>query len=218
MDLEKLKANIPSEDILRAIPIFNKKIMVSVDGELKELDKTKVIEYISYVYSNNELSRTYKNFLRRKMEAAKIADFPTNRTKRFLLEYDNIILNKNKYVNKMIVAYLSLFNSSDYKELVVYRDLLDSELWNLKNLAGESGEDKNKAIARNTVMNNIDKIKETIKKLEKQFLMKDDSRDLLSVMYEEMSLEDMAFTPEEIAEKLLKGEEPLGGFTPYEFK
>ena len=207
-----MKEYLPNKEVLKSFPIFD------IDCGV---DKEKVLLFITYCYHPKSELSGIVNTIERRFKAAELSDFPKKKNK---FVNDDIILGKNGIVNKMIIAYLKLFRNPSYSELKVYYDMFYSELENLKN-SDETEIDtvddkKKKADTRAKINSNIKLYSGKISELQYEFLSEDNSRELLSDLYDELLSEGLtsAPSPEIIAQKIKEGKPPLGSFNPYEIR
>jgi len=138
---------------------------------------------------------------------------------KFTGSYENVITGKNKVVNKMIIAYLKLWNSRIYARLQLQRDSYFNQLRSfidIEELESDTPDDIKKiSDARSAVQKTLDTTEEKLQELELQFLQGDYSDKMLYELYQELELESLGLTPEEIAVKIRDGKDPLAGFTPF---
>ena len=111
---------------LKLYPEFEKK------EELEDKDFNKIIKYIGFLYQKNTPLRAIDDFLKRKVEAAKLAKFPMKSKTEFVDQFQKIINGEYRDVNLMILRFCRIQRSTDFSELMVYEEIYYSELGNLK--------------------------------------------------------------------------------------
>jgi hypothetical protein len=187
-------------------------------AKILPLSHEKILDWICFVYHPNTPMKIYNSRMKMKMESALIAKFSRDENGEFKKIYEDVLLGKNEIVNLMIVEYLKMFNNSDYLQLVLYKDMFEEEIKQMSNMRGEeggTGNDRKKM--RDAIDKSIDvqkKLKGVIKELESSFLNKEDNRDILASLYQEMELSKLGISPEEIAAALKDKKDPLYGYKP----
>jgi len=213
-DLYDLK---PDKSVTDRIKVFEVQI-IHVRNKL-------VLDWIAYVYHpQTPLARitdstTIDNYLKRKFIAAEEARFPKDlKTGRFHEAYEEIILNKNSAVNRMVVAYLKLWNSRVYSRLILQRDSYYNQLKSLmdvESMDNQRPDDiKKMSEARKAIQNTLDITESKLKELELELLQGDKNERLLMDLYQEIELESLGLRPEDIAIMLRDGKNPLAAFKP----
>ena len=198
--LDNLKALLPNEGVIN-------KIVVPIEG----LTKDQIIGFLTLVYHSHTPLLNIINAINRKFEAANTLNFPKLDDK-FI--HEDILLGKNTTMNMMMLEYCKHFRSSKYTTLKMNEDMLANEQRVLIGLVKSDLDDKELADTKRKVNLNIKDFSDTIEKLQAEFLTNDNSRDVLMDLYEEMSDEAFPFV-EDIAEKIKRGQSPLGNFNPY---
>lgn len=187
-------------------------------AKIGNVSREKVIDWICFVYHPKTPLRGLDSMIKMKMEAAIVANFPTDETGRFRVMYEEILLGKNPNVNHMTISYLKMFNNSDYMELKIYKEMFEDELLKMTNMVEKEDakptDIKNIRDARDKSIDLQSKLKKRIKELETNFLNNDDGQAILSALYQEMELEQLGITAEEIAKRLKESKDPLYGYVP----
>lgn len=187
--------------------------------QIKPYMMSKVLNWVAYVYHPHTPLKGADSFLKMKFEAAVLADFPRDRSGKFNRHYEQIILGKNRKVSGVVLQYLKMWNSPDYMQLKIYLESYEEELESLKGIAfteDDSAEKrKTKAIAKAKIIENIRVLKNEIKELQSQFLEGDNNKTLVVNLYQELGLEKLGITPEEIADSLSQHNSPLLNFNPH---
>lgn len=191
---------------------------------INPLTFNKIIKWIAYVYHPNtplaklEEDPKIDRYTHRKFVAAKEAEFTLQKGGKFITHYENVILGRHHVVNKMIIAYLKLFNDRIYATLYLQRQSYYNQLAALLDADGieakTSAEIKEKAQTVSAVQSTLNTTNKKLEELEILFLQGDNSERMLFDLYQEMELESLGLTPEEIASKIQEGRDPLNYFKP----
>jgi hypothetical protein len=168
------------------------------------LARHRVIQYIILMYdrNNDEVRAEYPFYPQRKMEVAKAVGLITE--KKIPPKIEDMLIGKDKDVNKMIIRYLTLFNDPDLMMLAAYQAIY-LEL----SKRALSGDFEKGDIA------SIEKVNASIKELMENIFGGKDETELRQELYKSVEDQALGIRPEEIAEALQKGEDPLRGFGPY---
>ena len=171
-----------------------------------EMPLWKILRYITFIYTKGTPYEQEDNYLKRKVQAGKEAEFEMNEQEtNFMPQYEQIILNKNSIVNSMILAYCFLQHSPRFTLLVQSRDNYWREL--------ELFKVEKDATKRSAIIKNYTGIAETIKLLQTEYLNGDANELLTEDLFASLESEVMP-TPEVIAERLKNKEEPVDVY-PY---
>lgn len=191
-------------EVFKEFKFFNE----FVNPELPEkVSFNKVFRYIGYLYQpHSPLKRIFADVLKRKVEAAKLADFDMNKEKRFTKEYQDIINDKYECINAMIIRFIRTFKNIEMAELSIYEEEYYKELLALKN-ESEATDKKNRMI-------NIETIGGRIKKLLGDITYDDANHLLIEKLLDDLENEQLNLRPEDIALKIRRKEDPLLGFNP----
>jgi len=104
MDYSKCKYDVFSVKpglIKKSFPVFE------LFDEFSQLD-TKIIKYIVACYDKNSPLQQLDDIMKRKIEAAKDAGYTPDKSQHFPDEVEDMMLCRNKKVNKAIVRYCHL--------------------------------------------------------------------------------------------------------------
>lgn len=183
---------------LKKYPVLKQHKEFTVD--IGDLDFNSVFTYIACCYDKESPLIHAPNIKARKMEAARLAEFPTKKGK-IAEGYERVIRCKNPVVNRMIIRYCRMQNDVDFSTAMMYNEKLYDQLEKMLN---NSDDEKTKDLIDNT-----QKLKQHIKDTARSFLNYDDAEDLELSLYEEMELELMELRPEDIARKTKEGEKPF---------
>lgn len=161
--------------------------------------KEKVIQYIILMYdvSNDEVRNEYPFYPNRKKEVCRMIDLKITK------DVEDMLIGKKPEVNAMIVKYISLFNNPDLLNLASFY-----EIYIFLNQKAFSGEFSSAEIK------DIEKVNASIKQLTENIFHGKDETELRLELYKTVREQALGIRPEEIAEKLARGEDPLD-FNPY---
>ena len=171
----------------------------------KVTNKRKVVQYIILMYdkNNDEIREEYPFYPQRKMEVARcVGLIEGNKATKGV---EDILIGKNEDVNAMVIRYLTLFNDPD---LLMLSALYEINI-NLNKAAYRGIIDKN-------IITNLDIVNLKIKDLTEGLFGGKDETELRQELYKSIEEQSLGIRPEEIAEVLQSGKEPLKGFTPYQ--
>lgn len=168
-------------------------------------NKRKVVQYIILMYdkNNDEIRAEYPFYPQRKMEVARCVGLVEGGKAPKVVE--DILIGKNEDVNAMIVRYLTLFNDPDLLLLSAYYSIYIN-----LNKAAYKGEIDKPTIA------NLETVNRAIKDLTDGLFGGKDETELRQELYKSIEEQSLGIRPEEIAEALQSGKEPLKGFNPYQ--
>lgn len=171
----------------------------------------RVHRYALWMYTDNGLRNEIPVIMDRKKEAALRSGFKINKTGKFYIKVQALIMCDLVYANRLFVRVASLNGSSKFAQLVVYDDARHRQMIRL--LEGGDSREKIKEIH-----NNIRTFSEDIEALEKELLKEDRSRPLISELYEEVTNQQLGIRPEEYAEAIQKQNFNKFLYNPYEKK
>ena len=120
---------------------------------------------------------------------------------------DSMLHGEDPFFNDMIVAYCRLQKNAKFSKMVAYMDSLYANITALRN----GGTDKEKT---KEIMLNIDKLEKDVDSMVSEFLNYDNNLGLKDKVFDEIENMSLGIRPEEIAEKLEAGEDPVG-ISPY---
>lgn len=170
----------------------------------------RVVAYIIFAYDmNSPYVRHNDNIVKRKREAMLASGFKLNKSSRFPILAENIILNKLEIANNMIIRFLRILKSSEWASYITYQDVLFELLGKLKSGGGLEVSDYKNTIA------NTKELREEIKSLEESFLESDTNQNLVEALYDTIETDDLDMSAEDIARRIYMKQEPKL-FNPYE--
>lgn len=181
------------------------KLLKYKEFQAKVPNKRKVVQYIILMYdkNNDEIRAEYPFYPQRKMEVARCVGLVEgNKAPKGV---EDILIGKNEEVNAMIVRYLTLFNDPDLLMLSAYY-----EIYINLNKAAYKGE-----VDKNTIAN-LETVNRAIKDLTNGLFGGKDETELRQELYKSIEEQSLGIRPEEIAEVLQSGKDPLKGFNPYQ--
>jgi hypothetical protein len=187
----------PKQDLRKLFPgVFNFKEYYE---ELNDVDVTKFLRFIPMCYDKNSpLRQHFTEMNRLKIKAADLAGFIRQEDGRFLSNVEEVLAGNNEVANRMIIRYVVQHKNSLYTRYVVYQELYEIEMQKLR--SGEKGVAKISEF--DTLGDNLDKIR--------QELFSQDNNQKLLADFTQFYFEDkLLLRPEDIAEKLRKGEQPV---------
>jgi len=169
------------------------------------LNKDKLMQYIILMYDmdNEDVRTEYPFYPQRKREVCRIVHL--TRGVKMGEQLENMLIGLMPEVNAMIVKYLSLFNKPEVIMLSAYWEIF-IEL-SKRQFSGQF--DKNQ-------VDYIKKLKEDIDALTEGIFRGKDETELRAELYKSLKDQTLGIKPEEIAERISKGEDPLGDFNAYE--
>jgi hypothetical protein len=197
----KFKFCLEIEEFLQPLPV--------------DVSFNKVLKYIIFNYTIKTPLAAIDNYIKRKVEAGRLADFPEIiDTPDFEKQYEDIILCKNKEVNRMITKFCVMQHDVEFMTLMKY---LDYYLLEFNNFEKEAEANKRKYI-----LDNMDVIQKTITSCT-EILLNNDNNSLLKESVFELIEEEQRMTPEYIARmreegKIDLGVKPYGNYEPEPLK
>ena len=153
---------------------------------------------------NSSLRKEILDHGERKNQACQLAGFKLKKNK-FSKEVENFLVGENFYVNNMIVKYILLFSDPDYLLLQ-----MDYNMYAVAGLKAFSGN-----FDRFDIESNF-KLNKRIKEVTNNLFGGDESRNLRRALYKSIEDKREMLKPEDIAEKMAKGEDPLDGYDKYD--
>lgn len=206
-DFNSLRFNVRRQPAKR--DLFEAFTVLQTVNNLKDIPKTHngvdrnaIIRYIVYMYDlNSPLRSAIPNLMERKQHAASLANMPTEK-KRFTKEAENIILNKDRFINAAIVSFVTKFNSATYSRLVASENAYQVLL--LRMMDGD---------VDNKTLEMIDGLESSINEMSNR-LISEMAGQLKDELYNRIEKEKLALRPEDIAQKLEEGENPVD-VSPY---
>ena len=178
--------------------------LMPIFGKYLKEDRELIFKYIIAYYNEKSPVRAEQDIVARKKLAASVAGFKPDSRGKFPAVVEDILVGKNNDVNKLIIDYCYSQNTSKFTLLAVYEQGLYIEMLNLVSM----GFNKDTSKKVKEIIEDIDLLQNEI--LSGHRILKDLVQALSSVT-EKIKLE---LQPEEIADKIKKGEKPVD-VTPY---
>jgi hypothetical protein len=209
-DFEKLTFNVfrldtTTKPLFEYFPILETYFK---EFKLVELDISLVLKYVIFMYDSRTPLQFIDNVFKRKAEAMRLSGIPCSETGEFDEEYVNSFDGFNTDINKIIIKYCRIQRSHDFSELVFYDNMFYAEM---RNVQSETDASK-----RAKILEIISKAKEQVNKLKELTLLGDNTPRLVNYLLSEVEDETLGLSPEEIAEKMASGFDPLNNYSPYE--
>jgi len=169
----------------------------------------RIIQYVILMYdpANVVIEQQFPYLPQRKMEVAKLTGLIW-RGKPLTEGVEDMLIGKSPQVNGMIMRYLQLFNNPDIEMLAAYK-----EIFAALNKAVFSGDMETKMY--NSLISNIERVNGLITSLMDRILNGKDETRLRADLYMSVEGHGLGVRPEDIAEKLKRGEEPFPDINPY---
>ena len=169
------------------------------------LSKKQVLQYIILMYdkNNDEVRAEYPFYPQRKIEVARAVGLVKQHKAPKVVE--DLMVGGNDLVNKMIIRYLSLFNNPDLLMLAAYYEIFIK--LNQQSFSGD--------FDTNTIKN-IKNVNESIKELTESIFGGKDETGLRQELYKSIEEQSLGIKPEEIAEAMQSGKDPLDKFSAYD--
>lgn len=98
------------------------------------IDKDKLIRYICLYYDPYSPSAQIKDYVKRKLWCACMAGFEYDEEGMFNSDVDDMLRNKNREANLMIIDFLIEFNDIDYSAIRVGTEAYNNKLFQINNL------------------------------------------------------------------------------------
>jgi len=192
-------------DILQFFPALSNYDEFKAEMPLPKLDRNKVISYIAYLYDRKSPLLRIDNAHARKNEAAQLAKFDMRKGE-YVNGYQEIIADIHIPVNKMIMRYIRMQKSAKFAKFIIYDEALYLQMAKLRI---DSKEDKEKT---NDILTAIDKMSRVHEQLQSDLLGGDTAQGLTDEFYSQVEMAQLELRPEDIAQKLEDGDDPLNGF------
>ena len=164
-------------------------------ADLDDLESSRktLLRFIILMWDiNTPLRLTYKDYFKRKANAALMAGFKRNaKSKKFKEPVVNAMLGKSDAVNGMIVRYLMYFYNEDYLQHIIYWELL-----------GQFGRSRLSQSIDKSKIEAFENIKKTITDLSKKIFGGDESRELKKELYRALEMEKESLHPDNVAFEL----------------
>lgn len=193
---------LPDREIISRMSIFPEfKVKLS-----PQLDKAKVIRYISLMYDMaSEMGQVFPDLFKRKLEVAKMVNFKIKNIEgraQFEPEVSEMLIGHNNFVNSMIMRYVRLFPDPDYATYVSYQSMLMQQI--SASMKATDAKDVKE------IRNNIAGLSKEVSELSERIFRGDTSRDLVKKLYSSMDEEKLGLRPEDIAKALKDGNLNIG--------
>ena len=173
------------------------KIFKSDKRRDKSLDNNLVMLYIICMYDMNSPYRvTYHDARKRKIEVAHDVGFKMDKTGVFEEDVEDMLRGKIKSVQMKIVEFVRMHRNEDYAYLITVEESFYNMMYEvMSGNARKHGELKN--------------IKEEFSRVKTDLLASDDNPYLNDELLRYIEKDSLGIRPEEIALKILNGEEPI---------
>lgn len=113
------------------------------------------------------------------------------------------LMCKNKIFNDMVIRYCRMQYDPDFSEMVIFDNALYNQLTFLNDGKSENSE-KTKDI-----INNISILKKQLSDITSRMLNDNTTKENVATLYEHVEYTSLGIRPEDIAEKLKNGEDPI---------
>jgi hypothetical protein len=155
--------------------------------------KQRFICYLILLYDlNTPLRIRYPDYILRKIECAKLAEFKKGSNGNFLPEFLEVMEGSNEKFNNAVVAYIKSFGSPDYMALTMYLNIFASEYNNSLKVSDSK-------ILKDTVAN-IRTLQAQIAELTAIIFGGKEVFDLRTAIYKRIERDRPRVRPEDIAE------------------
>ena len=98
------------------------------------IDKDNLIRYICLYYDPYSPSGQIKDYIKRKLWCAVMAGFEFDDDGMFNVDVDDMLRNKNREANIMIIDFIIEFNDIDYSAIRVGTEAYNNKLFQINNL------------------------------------------------------------------------------------
>lgn len=164
--------------------------------ELNEVDVVKFLRFIPMAYDKNSPLRShFTESTRLKIKAADLAGFVRQDDGRFLSNVENVLNGGNEIANRMIIRYVVQHKNSLYTRFVMYQELYENEMNKLR--SGEKGAAK---------ISEFDTLGDKLDEIRQELFSQDNNIKLQNDFHQFYFEDKLLLRPEDIAEKLRKGE------------
>lgn len=183
---------------------FMKKICALEEFTFKVegIDKKKICTYIALMCDQeSDIRKNYSHYGKRKFMGGQCAGFTVHESGRFSRPVEDIMVGKNKDVNKAVVKYLSLSYDPYFVRHSVFQTLLYAATEDIL-----SGDTKLIPVA--------EKLVDKLRKEEEFIFGGNEVRDMRKALYEESAKRDLHMRPEDIAEGLTNDDD-FNDFSKY---
>lgn len=218
MELKDLKLNRLLYDPSKDTDLIRlKKEYVEFNTPVRGLEANKILRYVILMYDrNSELREEYPNIHQRKAIAAQLAGFSLNKNRKFPEVIEEMLLGKIKEVNIMIVKYILLYPDPDALALEVYYEMIVRQSTLTMGKIADPREYKD-------ILANTENLRKKISELTQSVFGGDELNSIKRELYGMIEEKRTAIRPEDIAEKIEKGlnpidENPYGDYKPEPIK
>ena len=171
-------------------------------AHVRGIDSDQILKYIIYAYDKeSELRDEFPNIHQRKAQAALLAGFKLKKN-RFPDTVEDMLLGRLKPVNIMIVKYILLRSDPDLLALETYMDIFTKQ--SIATLSQVSDPKEYKDVLANTEV-----LRKKISELTNNIFGGEDVAAIKREIYGQLEQKRSAIRPEQIAERIEKGEEPI---------
>lgn len=184
-------------DLLEAFPDLAKiEGIEKIEKQYNGIDRNSILKYLILMYDpGSPISEP--DLMPRKSMCALEAGFPRERGGRFIKPAEQIIMLDDKLFANIVVSFVSSFHSATYSKLVAYRQHYESLLRLLMTKGG-----------KDVKLGDIDILEDSINDMQAR-LLRDNSPKLVEALYEKVISDQLKLRPEDIAEKIENGEDPI---------
>jgi len=167
---------------------------------LLDVTAKSLFTYIVLTYDiHSPFVEKYKDWALRRRETAKAAGFKIVKGS-YVKEAENIIIGRMAAINRIIVRYLFLQNDLEFVKFQSYQALYHNQVVESMNPSNIKPNEAAK------LRSNIDELSGEIKNLQKSIFSGNESKNMLTALYDFVANISYDFRPEQIAEKKEKGE------------
>lgn len=187
----------PKQDLRKLFPgVFNFKEYYE---ELNDIDVTKFLRFIPMCYDKNSpLRQHFTEINRLKIKAADLAGFIRQEDGKFLSNVEEVLAGSNEIANRMIIRYVIQHKNSLYTRFVMYQELYENEMQKLR--SGDKGVSK---------ISEFDALGDKLDDIRQELFSQDNNQKLFQDFTQFYFEDKLLLRPEDIAEKLRKGEQPV---------
>ena len=166
--------------------------------DLQDVDIKKFLRFIPMCYDKNSpLVPHYTEINKRKIKAADLAGFVRQDDGRFLSNVESVLAGENKIANMMIIRYITQHKNSLYTKYIVYQELYENLIEKLRSGTGGSK------------ISEFDQLADKLDEIRQELLSQDNNQKLHKDFAQFYFEDKLLLRPEDIAEKLRKGERPV---------
>jgi len=162
------------------------------------ISRNSIVRYVLFMYDiGTPLRSAIPEVMRRKFYAASLAGFETKKNK-FIKPVEEILVGKDEVVNRAIVEFVVSIHSASYTKLVAFENALQGCLMSM--MKGSLGKN---------AIDDINSLESEINTLTGKLLQDDKTQFIVDKLYEKIATDKLELRPEDIADKLAAGEEPV---------